>query len=312
MKAWEIAPFLHRWRWSEGDEWERREEEGLLRVNGPLRVNEAEELVVTVMWEKKSSHMEAERHPDPSVYEMVWSEPTVRESPVLSSELVIARRVGAMSEERLTAYWWGAAICLSCFPGELLSARYGLDFDVDVLHRQELSTWEDFYLALTERDQMGEILGEVYWSHPAPLWLRTELRSCFPMGGERVYLDLAMNEHPKLSYPGDPETFVILERRVLRGVVRLFIEDASGALEDCLEQEVDLGVFEREIEPQRFLSGMRAHAVVLGELLGEAVEGRDWMPFDLICPDIFELKRANTQEDFEAALRAKSRLGKWL
>jgi hypothetical protein len=36
------------------------------------------------------------------------------------------------------------------------------------------------------------------------------------------------------------------------------------------------------------------------------------MPYDLIYPDIYDLKRASTQDDFERALSKRSRLGKWL
>ncbi len=98
-------------------------------------------------------------------------------------------------------------------------------------------------------------------------------------------------------------------------VVRLVVWERNGedlSIRDVKEQEVSLLPGSALDSPrlQAFLEGwaMAVHAVFRDN--AAAVE--TLMPHDLIRPEVLELARPVTPEDFAMAFTAKSRLGKFL
>jgi hypothetical protein len=94
-------------------------------------------------------------------------------------------------------------------------------------------------------------------------------------------------------------------------VVRMIGWDQdNGSIRDIKEQEVYMEWPAFYEDRERTASFFAA----LGRILEEIETGvaETLMPSDLVHTTALALKRARTQEDFDTALRAKSRLGKYL
>jgi hypothetical protein len=95
--------------------------------------------------------------------------------------------------------------------------------------------------------------------------------------------------------------------------------NAEMEIEDIKEQIIPIQLPEA-LPLERLQSFFEAWQIVLKEAFtalekkgGEALDGL--MPYDLFnyrIFDVIQLKRAHTTEDFAHALRAKTRLGRWL
>lgn len=103
----------------------------------------------------------------------------------------------------------------------------------------------------------------------------------------------------------------------LIAVLQLFIYDVDEAtgerrIRDIKEQEVYFVPESCRDSRARVAAYVRAWAAVLEEVLtplGDA-EVLSWsMPHELVHPSALKLARAETEEDFKKALRAKTRLG---
>jgi hypothetical protein len=97
-------------------------------------------------------------------------------------------------------------------------------------------------------------------------------------------------------------------------VVRLIVWDIGDggkvSIRDIKEQEVYMGWPVYYEDRERVASFFVALNQVLLEIKPSVAE--TLMPHDLLDTSVLALKRATTREDFAAALRAKSRLGKYL
>ncbi len=139
--------------------------------------------------------------------------------------------------------------------------------------------------------------------HPAT----TQLLALLPLVGERYYLEQAP-EQPTVNAHGD-HTITL---RTL-----LFDGDAEArSIQDIREQSV-VWLLARHGDDSRieaYLSGWAAalrqifHAHGTGNLTTHAAESLEMaMPCDLVCPDVLDLRRPQTPEDFSDALLSGAR-----
>ena len=127
----------------------------------------------------------------------------------------------------------------------------------------------------------------------------------FPLGGRPAQLDVV---------PGSASgEWVRSDAPAAIAVVRLIVwetRDGTESIRDIKEQELYMGWPVFYDDEERIEAFFAALGGVIAEIGLEAVECL--MPHDLMRTDVLKLKRARTREDFDAALRAKSRLGKFL
>lgn len=128
----------------------------------------------------------------------------------------------------------------------------------------------------------------------------------FPLGGHPYSLEVVPGATGRWIRGSEPRAVA---------TIRLLSWDKDPATGDVLirdikEQEVDMGwpVFYENAE--RIAAFFTALAAIITEIAGPEVDSL--MPADLMRTDVLGLRRATTVADFDAALRAKSRLGSLL
>jgi hypothetical protein len=127
----------------------------------------------------------------------------------------------------------------------------------------------------------------------------------FPIGDGLVQLEVA--EPWKGLTDVEPERGTV----VLRLIV--FDEGPEGrSVRDIKEQEINCGPWGLYADATRVDEMLYAQQEVLGEVLRGLDEPEALMPHELFFADVMTLVRARTREDFAKALRAKSRLGRYL
>jgi hypothetical protein len=135
--------------------------------------------------------------------------------------------------------------------------------------------------------------------------LRPRFAPFFPIGDGLVRLEVTeLRGKPN----DDPERAFV--------VVRLIVLDEVPeglAVRDIKEQEVYCGPGALYDDTMRVDEMLYAQQEVLGEVLRGPVDAfATLMPHELLFTDVMTLVRARTREDFARALRAKSRLGRYL
>jgi hypothetical protein len=138
--------------------------------------------------------------------------------------------------------------------------------------------------------------------------LRDRFAPFFPIGDGLVRLEVV---EPWESLIHDPERASVVVRLVV------FDEGDDGpVIRDIKEQQLYCGPAVLYEETTRVDEMLYAQQEVLGELLRGMTSSDDvvdaLMPHDLLFTDVMTLVRARTREDFARALRAKSRLGRYL
>jgi hypothetical protein len=139
-------------------------------------------------------------------------------------------------------------------------------------------------------------------TQPSPE-LHEALKRIFPVRGVRTAEAL----HVELALADDAQPFG--ENGL---TIRLIVSDLGegGALtiRDIKEQDV----FFPDVEDARAIAFFEGWARVAARVLAECSKV-DWlMPHDALPTDALKLVRAKTADDFEQALKAKSRLGRLL
>lgn len=138
--------------------------------------------------------------------------------------------------------------------------------------------------------------------------LRARFAPFFPIGDGLVRLEVA---EPWDGLDEDPERATVVVRLIV------FDEGDDGpSIRDIKEQQLHCGPAALYDDTTRVDEMLYAQQEVLGELL-RGMTGNDGvvdtlMPHDLFFTDVMTLVRARTREDFARALRAKSRLGRYL
>ncbi|KIG13110.1 DNA-directed RNA polymerase beta subunit [Enhygromyxa salina] len=129
----------------------------------------------------------------------------------------------------------------------------------------------------------------------------------FPLGGRPFSLEVV---------PGATGQWVSTTEPAAVAAIRLVVWDIDDAgvesIRDVKEQEVHMG-WPVSYDNEARVAAFFAACAKLIDLIGQtATEFDSLMPADLIHIDALGLARANTAEEFEAALRAKGRLGRLL
>lgn len=126
----------------------------------------------------------------------------------------------------------------------------------------------------------------------------------FPIEGSVAQLAVV-----KMSHPSGEEDDARL-------VVRLIVfdeQEGERAIRDIKEQELFMGKVWLYEDEQRVCELLHAMQEVMSEVLSKPLEVIDGlMPHDVLPRDLLTLKKARTREDFAAAMRKRSRLGKLL
>lgn len=87
----------------------------------------------------------------------------------------------------------------------------------------------------------------------------------------------------------------------------------ASSIRDIKEQEINMGWPVYYEDAERVAAFFAALGAIITELGARGVDVLDTlMPADLLRADVLALRRASTVADFDAALRAKSRLGSLL
>jgi hypothetical protein len=129
-----------------------------------------------------------------------------------------------------------------------------------------------------------------------------------PIGDGLVRLEVA---EPWDGLDDDPERATVVIRLIV-------LEEHEGErlIRDIKEQQLHCGPAALYDDTTRVDEMLYAQQEVLGEVLGQMTGDLDvvytLMPHDLFFADVMTLVRARTREDFARALRAKSRLGRYL
>jgi hypothetical protein len=127
----------------------------------------------------------------------------------------------------------------------------------------------------------------------------------FPIGDGLVRLEVV---EPSYPLGEDPARAVV--------VVRLIVfdeHDGRTMIRDIKEQEIYAGHPSLYDDTSRVDEMLHAQQEVLGEVLrGPAEPFEALMPHDLLFTNVLKLVKARSREDFARALRAKSRLGRYL
>jgi hypothetical protein len=136
--------------------------------------------------------------------------------------------------------------------------------------------------------------------------ISTQLEELFPLGAPPFVVELI---------PGATGSWVRSSEPVAIAIVRTITWDVdpergTTQIRDIKEQELNMGWPVLYDDRERVAAFVAALGVVLAEL--DPAKLDTLMPIDVICVDALKLQRARTQADFEAALRAKGRLGRYL
>lgn len=127
----------------------------------------------------------------------------------------------------------------------------------------------------------------------------------FPIGDGLVRLEVV---EPSYSLAEVPDRAFV--------VVRLIVFDeheGRTSVRDIKEQEIYAGHPSLYDDASRVDEMLYAQQEVLGEALrGPAHAFETLMPHDLLFTNVLKLVKARSREDFARALRAKSRLGRYL
>lgn len=132
----------------------------------------------------------------------------------------------------------------------------------------------------------------------------------FPLGTGDFTVEIVIGQAAGHYYRGtEPAAMAVL--RTLSWEHDL--DSGARSIRDIKEQEVHMGWPAFYDDDERVAAFFGALGVVIDAIASKGLDVVDGlMPADLICTDVLGLKRARTQADFEAALRAKSRLGQHL
>lgn len=127
----------------------------------------------------------------------------------------------------------------------------------------------------------------------------------FPIGDGLVRLEVV--EPWEGLTEADPEGATVVMRLIV------FEEGPEGLIvRDIKEQQLYCGPAALYLDATRVDEMLYAQQEVLGEVLRGLDEPEALMPHDLFFANVMTLVRARTREDFAKALRAKSRLGRYL
>jgi hypothetical protein len=127
----------------------------------------------------------------------------------------------------------------------------------------------------------------------------------FPIGDGMVRLEVV---EPWGPLTGAPDRTVVVVRLIV-------LEEHEGQIRvrDVKEQEVYAGHPTLYDDTSRVDEMLYAQQDVLGEVLRSSTLALDTlMPHELLFTNVLSLVRARSREDFARALRAKSRLGRYL
>lgn len=135
--------------------------------------------------------------------------------------------------------------------------------------------------------------------------LRSRFAPFFPIGDGLVRLEVV---EPWGSEPDDPNRASVVVRLII------FEEGPDGpTIRDVKEQQLYVGLPKLYEDGGRVDEMLYAQREVLGEVLQGPVERfESRMPHELFFTNVLSLVRAHTRQDFARALRAKSRLGRYL
>jgi hypothetical protein len=132
----------------------------------------------------------------------------------------------------------------------------------------------------------------------------------FPLGGPPFSLEVVPGATGRWIHRNEPAAVATIR------IISWDIDDATGvqSIRDIKEQEVYMGWPVHYQDTERVAAFFTALGTIIRELgsrnVDPAIEGL--MPADLLRADVLTLRRARTVADFDAALRAKSRLGLYL
>lgn len=136
--------------------------------------------------------------------------------------------------------------------------------------------------------------------------LAEALDELFPVGSELVQLHVVPAHDPSWRRSDEPAAYatfrtIVWERDPDTGERRV---------RDIKEQDIYMGWPKLYDERERVAAWAQALERVLSEIPMDKLE--TLMPADLVHPKVLELRKAQSVEDFDKALRAKKRLGQWL
>lgn len=128
----------------------------------------------------------------------------------------------------------------------------------------------------------------------------------FPIGDGLIRLEVVeLDAPPREHWAGT--AFVVVRLIVLEE------HDGRTSIRDIKEQQLHGGPAALYDDTYRVDEMLQAQREVLGDVLAGPVERLETlMPLDLVFTNVMTLVKARTREDFARALRAKSRLGKYL
>lgn len=86
-------------------------------------------------------------------------------------------------------------------------------------------------------------------------------------------------------------------------------ETGTMSIRDIKEQEINMGWPVYYEDKERIAAFFVALGAIIGEIGARGSDMDSLMPSDLLRADVLGLRRAKTVAEFDAALRAKSRLG---
>ena len=145
-------------------------------------------------------------------------------------------------------------------------------------------------------------------SSPEVVDISERIASYFPLGSGGSSIDVVVG--------GATGEWIRATGPAAVAIIRTLVWDIdpdtkARSLRDLKEQEVHMGWPVFYDDEQRVAAFFAALGVMVDEL-GRKGSFDELMPSDVMCTDALGLERAKTQADFEVALRAKRRLGKYL
>ena len=126
------------------------------------------------------------------------------------------------------------------------------------------------------------------------------MRELFPVRGGTVQMDYVLS------------ALVDDRFRVTMRLIVFDTHDGKESIRDIKEQELDFCARQDAEPKERVQALIQAWASVLPDALGGPAEMDTVMPHDLAPTNAIRLARSRTREDFEKALRAKGRLGRYI
>jgi hypothetical protein len=132
----------------------------------------------------------------------------------------------------------------------------------------------------------------------------------FPLGGRPFSLEVV---------PGATGQWIRGTEPAAVATIRLIVWDVDPetdvmSIRDIKEQEVHMGWPVHYDDVERVAAFFAALGAIITDLGARGIDPSEegLMPSDLLRADVLKLRRATTVADFDAALRAKSRLGLYL